>query len=92
MSVVPRRTADEFDYAAPAEMFMTRARVVRKSPIGYRRFKTAAEAIQFAVEEIPTPLLVGAVLEVNEQRYDHRDIRDLYDRTTYPLARHEPGG
>jgi hypothetical protein len=69
-------------------MFMARARMVRKSPIGYRRFETAAEAIRFAVEEIPTPLLVGAILEVDEQRYDHRGIRELYDRDAYPLARH----
>ncbi len=77
-----------FDYAAPAEMFMARAKLARSSPIAYRRFKTAAEAIQFAVEQVPTPALVGAILEVNEQRYDHRGIRELYDQDTYPLARH----
>ncbi|MGH6926217.1 MAG: hypothetical protein ACRED5_21020 [Propylenella sp.] len=76
-----------FDYDAPAEIFMTRARFGGKSPISYRRFDTAAEAIQFAVEQVPTPLLVGAILEVKEQRYDHRGIRELYDRETYPLAR-----
>jgi hypothetical protein len=77
-----------FDYAAPAEMFMTRARLMRRPPVTYRRFPTAAEAIQYAIETIPAPLLVGAVMEVSEQRFDHRAIRELYDGAAYPLARH----
>jgi hypothetical protein len=76
-----------FDYEAPAEIFMTRAKLGGKAPISYRRFDTAAEAIQFAVEQVPTPLLVGAILEVKEKRYDHRGIRELYDREAYPLTR-----
>jgi hypothetical protein len=84
----PPRATGKFDYAAPAEMFMTRARLTRRPPVTYRRFKTAAEAIQYAIEEIPTPLLVGAVMEVSEQRFDHRAIRELYDGAAYPLVRH----
>jgi hypothetical protein len=83
-----REAVAGFDYDAPAEMFMARAKLARRSPIAYRRFTTAAEAIRFAVEQVPTPVLVGAILEVNERRYDHRGIRELYDRDTYPLARH----
>ena len=77
-----------FDYAAPAEMFMTRAKLTRRPPVTYRRFATAAEAIQYAIEEIPAPLLLGAVMEVSEQRFDHRAIRELYDGAGYPLVRH----
>lgn len=84
----PPGAIEKFDYAAPAEMFMTRGKLMRKFPVTYRRFATAAEAIQFAIEEIPASLLVGAVMEVLEGRFDHRAIRNLYDRTGYPLVRH----
>lgn len=83
----PRSAAESFDYAAPAEMFMARAKLARSPQIGYRRFKTAAEAIQFAVEEIPAPLLKGTIMEVREERFDHQCIRELYERATFPLAR-----
>lgn len=83
-----RSAVDAFDYAAPAEMFMTRAKYARKSPIAYRRFQTAAEAIRFAVEQVQESTLLGAIMEVDEERYDHRGIRELYDRAAYPLARH----
>lgn len=73
-----------FDYSAPGEMFMT---YNRKHPLTYRRFQTAAEAIRFAMEEFPQSLLVGVVMEVDEERYDHRKIRALYEGENYPLAR-----
>jgi hypothetical protein len=83
----PARPSGDFDYSAPAEMFMTHARSARRHTTTYRRFPTAAEAIRFAVEEIPPPLLVGAVMEVREERFDHKGIRELYAQDGYPLAR-----
>jgi hypothetical protein len=74
-----------FDYSAPGEMFMT---YHRRHPLTYRRFPTAAEAIRFAMEDFPQSLLVGVVLEVDEQRFDHRAIRELYEGDCYPLTRH----
>jgi hypothetical protein len=76
-----------FNFSAPAEMFVLRVGARRGRATGYRRFSTAAEAIRFAVEEIPEPLLVGAIMEVEEQRFDHMGIRALYQRQTYPLHR-----
>ena len=73
-----------FDYSAPGEMFMT---YNRRHPLTYRRFTTAAEAIRFAIEEFPQSLLVGVVMEVNEERFDHRKIRELYEGENYPLER-----
>lgn len=77
---------EAFDYSAPAEIFMTRAKQARNPPISYRRFETAAEAIRFAVEQ-PSSHLLGAVLEVSEQRFDHKAIRKLYEKPAYPLSR-----
>ena len=48
---------------------------------------TAAEAIRFAIEVMPPDLLLGAVLEVEEERLNGHRIRELYDSTAYPFAR-----
>jgi hypothetical protein len=77
----------EFDYKAAAELFPTRRRIPRRQPLGYKRFAQAAQAIRFAMEDVAPELLVGACLEVDEQRYGSADIRRLYESAEYPLAR-----
>ncbi|MGO8933830.1 MAG: hypothetical protein ACLQDA_08985 [Terracidiphilus sp.] len=77
----------DFDYDAAAELFPTRRRVPRREPFGYKRFAQAAEAIRFAMEDLPPECLIGAFLEVDEQRYGSNDIRRLYESAEYPLAR-----
>ena len=76
----------DFDYNAPAELFPSRSKKGNR-PVSYRRFDTAAEAIRFAIEVMPHDLLLGAVLEVEEERLDGHRIRELYDSTAYPFAR-----
>jgi hypothetical protein len=76
-----------FDYKAEAEFFPIRGRSSRRLGIGYRRFAHAADAIRFAIEELPAQFLAGAWLEVGEERFDATDIRRLYDSAEYPLAR-----
>ena len=76
----------KFDYAAPAELFPSRNRKVANK-VRYRRFDRAADAIRFAVEELPEPLLLGAFIEIDEERLGHKDIRALYDSAEYPLTK-----
>jgi hypothetical protein len=77
----------EFDYDAAAELFPSRKQKSRRRPIGYRRFGHAADAIRFAIEELPAEFLLGACLEVDEERYNNQAIRRLYDSMDYPLIR-----
>jgi hypothetical protein len=81
----------DFDYNAAAELFATRRRLPRRQPFGYKRFAEAADAIRFAIEDLPPECLVGAFLEVDEQRYGSDDIRRLYERAEYPLTRRGHG-
>jgi hypothetical protein len=84
-----------FDYSSKAELspaagevglFPTGRRKMRH-PIGYGRFARAADAIRFAIEELPPELLLAAQLKVAEERFDGDGIRRLYESVEYPLAR-----
>jgi hypothetical protein len=72
-----------FDYDADAELFVAHR---RRSP-EYRRFDRAADAIRFAIEDLTPQSLLAAHLEVDEERFDGRKIRRLYDDTEFPLTR-----
>ena len=72
------RDLNGFDYDAPAELYPSRIKKGR-GRITYKRFNTAAEALRFAIEEIPSAVLLGAYLEVDEARFGVQEIRCLYD-------------
>jgi hypothetical protein len=78
-----------FDYNGPAEVFAGRS-MRGPRPMRYQRFETGAEALRFAIEILPRANLLGAILEANERRYWHAEIRKLYDSSNYPLPRKEP--
>jgi len=87
--------AKPFDYEAVAELFpISDSKQKIQSSIHeipkftrYRRFDSAAEALRFAIEELPQQLLLGACLEVEEERFDRNEMRRLYDSAEFPLAR-----
>lgn len=74
----------DFNFDSPAELFPGRG---RRHGVSYKRFETAADALRFAIEELDAKLLFGAVLEVDEERFNEAEMRDLYARAEYPLAR-----
>lgn len=77
----------DFDYMASAELFACRSKGSSQRPVTYRRFASGAEAIRYAIEELPPEVLYGTVLEVDEERFGAAQIRELYESKAYPLAR-----
>ena len=77
----------DFEYQAPAELYSSGGIGARKRPVNYRRFPSSAEAIRFAVEELPQIMQRGTVMEVGDDRFEFDDIRALYESDKYPLAR-----
>ena len=76
-----------FNYSMSAELFTSKGRLHGRPPLRYRRFARAAEAIRFAIEDLPSQLLVVTHLEVDELRYSSAEIRRLYESPDYPLGR-----
>lgn len=81
----------EFDYMTTAGLYAGRKQRGGNVRPRYQRFDTAAEAVQFAIENLADSQLLGSVLEVEEARFDGRQIRGLYDAPGYPLPRRQKG-
>jgi hypothetical protein len=76
-----------FNYDAPAELFMSRR--ARGSRAKYRRFETSAEAIRYAMEELPSLRALGAWMQVGDERFNGDEIQRLYESGDYPLRKPE---
>ena len=76
----------DFDYQAPAQLFITTG-TWRNAPIKHHRFASAALAIQFVMEGSNTAPLRGTIMETDEERYELKDIEQLYAAPGYPLGR-----
>lgn len=66
-----------FDYEASAELYFP-ASVGRRGGIDYRRFKTAALALDFAFTTLSGARLAAAALEVDGVRYGAPDMQRLH--------------
>jgi len=79
-----------FNFNTEAELFPAAIRKKKRAGFAYRRFGTAAEAVQFAIEQLPPDSLNGAYLQVDEARFDQNGIRSLYESSEFPLPRRRP--
>jgi hypothetical protein len=78
---------DAGDYFLEASIYYAKSANAKRKALVFRRFPRAAEAIRFAVEELAPKLLNGCTLEVNDVHYFGREIRPLYDDSSFPLRR-----
>jgi hypothetical protein len=76
------------NFNAPAGVYVGR-RVGRgfvRGKLTFHRFPTLAEAIRFAVEDLPRDGL-GTYIETEESHLEGDAIRNLYRSKAYPLKR-----
>jgi hypothetical protein len=66
-----------FDYAASAELFLPKGKPGARRTTSYRRFRTAAEAIRFAIEEFPAIRTLGAWMRVGDERPCHERTKRI---------------
>ena len=85
--ITSAQSDERVDYQAMAELFTGKNIRVRSRNPKCMRFNHAADAIRFAIEQLPADVLSGAYLEVSEERYDNRAIRRLYESAEYPFTR-----
>lgn len=78
---------DAFDgnYVVEAELFAVQ-RHGRKRALFYQRFDSTAEAMRFAMEDMPGDAS-NIVLETPSLRLDARAINTAYEADGFPLAR-----
>ena len=74
-------------YKMEASLYYAKHASSCRKALVLRRFAKAAEAIRFAVEDLPPKLLGGCSLEVEESYYFGQEIRPLYDHQAFPLRR-----
>lgn len=82
----------QFDFQAPAALYLGSDWHAAAAQ-GPRTFRTAAQALRFAIEEAAPVSLKGASIELNGQRLSNDQMIWLYRSPDYPLPRkklHKP--
>tara|TARA_R100000365_G_C2670478_1_gene19896 strand:- start:160 stop:408 length:249 start_codon:yes stop_codon:yes gene_type:complete len=74
------------DWTEPAELY-AQSGAFHGRNARYFRFSSAAEAIRFAIEDMPAAALRSMAVESGDNRYEGNEIRALYDAQDYPLER-----
>lgn len=74
----PVEAMAEDDYASPAEIFISRRAGSSRGGLAYHRFSTAAEAIDFAVEEFSSLRPDDLVMAVENKRFNLGALRALH--------------
>ncbi len=64
----------------PADLFTGRE---RGRNVGYRHFKSLAAAVTYCVENLNPVQLSAAAIEAGDDRYDGKDIRQLYAQPNF---------
>lgn len=77
----PVEAMESADYSLPAEIFVTRRNGSNRGGLRYHRFDTAAEAIEFAVEEFSSLRPDDLVMTVDDKRFNLGAIRTLHANT-----------
>ena len=80
---------NKFDYSAPAELFPSRNRKIA-SKIKYRRFDKRPTPFASRSRNCPSRCCSAPIIQIDEQRLGHKDIRALYESERYPLRKGTP--
>lgn len=74
------------DFQAPAELYLGSSWQTAAAQ-GSLSFRTAANAIRFALEHAAPVSLRGARLNIGNAEYSGADLHELYRSANYPLQR-----
>ncbi len=77
---------DPKNYILEACFYYAKSANPKRKALVFRRFASAAAAIQFAVEELTPKLLGGCTLEVNDAHYFGREIECSMTTTPFPCG------
>ncbi len=74
----PVEELSDEDFASPAELFVSRRAGTKRGGLGYHRFETAADAIDYAVEEFSKLRPDDLVMTIDNKRFNLGTLRALH--------------